>query len=375
MARVLVGAALLSVALLSSTPAAQQRDVRLWYQAYDEGVRAVQRGDWAAAIASLEAARQSGPAPGRRVLFQGDRVDRFNPDYYLGLAYLATRRFADAEAAFRRVLDAKILTQGDKEFPTLGAQLASATYERLLADGERAIAARRYADAEKAAKDAEGLAPSSDGRAARLAAVARFEGVIARAENATTRGQWYDAQVALDEAGKLGVSADRVAELRRRLAESERRAEAIVEAPPAEKGLPTQDAPPIENQPDPTRDPGNVVRVPDGTLNVEGTQPPLPTPGDPPEYPALVAFLGGNYSEAVALLTPLARAGQATPRALLYLACSNAALVATGRAGDDVLTEARAQFARAGPLGPSAPDRRYISPRLLRMLGSEETVR
>ncbi|HUU34270.1 MAG TPA: hypothetical protein VMW48_09400, partial [Vicinamibacterales bacterium] len=72
---------------------------RLWYQNYDEGVRAAQRGEWPVAIQALEAAKRSGPAPGRRVLFQGDRVDVFNPDYYLGLAYNATKRFGEAEAA------------------------------------------------------------------------------------------------------------------------------------------------------------------------------------------------------------------------------------------------------------------------------------
>jgi tetratricopeptide (TPR) repeat protein len=385
MARALVGA-LVSLALLSSTPAAQQRDTRLWYQAYDDGVRAVRQKDWPTAIASLEAARRSGPAPGRRVLFQGDRVDRFNPDYFLGLAYLASGRFADAEAAFRRVQGTGILQSGDAEFETLGAQLVSASYERLLADGERAIASRRYADAEKSAREAEGLTPSSDGRATRVAALARFEGVMARAENATTRGQLFEAREALSEAEKLGISAARVAELRRTLAESERRAETAVE--PEEEKVSTQPEVPDVGAPSPVV-PENAVRAPEGTGNAEGTRPeiagekgsaantrrPVPAPGQPPEYTAMVAFFGGDYAGAVAVLTPLVQSGRATPRALLYLACSNAALVITGRAGDSVLSEARAQFARVGSLDQFSEDRRYISPKLVRMLGGEETTR
>ena len=36
---------------------------RLWYQAYDQGVRAATAGNWALAIPALEAARRGGPAP------------------------------------------------------------------------------------------------------------------------------------------------------------------------------------------------------------------------------------------------------------------------------------------------------------------------
>ena len=84
----------------------------LWYQAYDQGVKATRAGEWALAISALEVARRGGPAPGRRVAFQGDRVDVFNPDYYLGLAYNATRRYAEAEAAFARVVSAGLVRAG-----------------------------------------------------------------------------------------------------------------------------------------------------------------------------------------------------------------------------------------------------------------------
>ncbi len=150
--------------------AAQKQD--LWYQAYDQGVKATRAGDWALAISALEVARRGGPAPGRRVAFQGDRVDVFNPDYYLGLAYNATRRYAEAEAAFARVVSAGLVRQGDREFEELRKQTARATYERTLQDGDRAVAAGRFADAEKALQSIIGTL-ADDGRAGKLVERAR----------------------------------------------------------------------------------------------------------------------------------------------------------------------------------------------------------
>ena len=62
-------------------------------------------------------------------------------------------------------------------------------------------------------------------------------------------------------------------------------------------------------------------------------------------------------------------ANSATPRAYFYLACSQTALAILGRADANAVTDARANLARAGNQAQFAADRRYISPRVLQMLG------
>ena len=51
--------------------------------------------------------------------------------------------------------------QGDREFEELRKQTARATYERTLQDGDRAVAAGRFADAEKALQALIGTPPTT----------------------------------------------------------------------------------------------------------------------------------------------------------------------------------------------------------------------
>ena len=98
----LIFAAPLPGSLAAQSASQPRTDTRLWYQAYSDGTAAIQRKDWQAAADSLEAAKRLHPAVGRRVTFYGDIVRAFDPDYYLGTAYLNLKRFADADAAFQR---------------------------------------------------------------------------------------------------------------------------------------------------------------------------------------------------------------------------------------------------------------------------------
>ena len=66
--------------------------------------------------------------------------------------------------------------------------------------------------------------------------------------------------------------------------------------------------------------------------------------------------------------TSLVRFG-ATPRELFYLACSRTALAILGQGGTLAIDDAKSLVARAGSPDQFAADRRYISPRVLRMLG------
>lgn len=393
MARALVVLVLL-LWLPSASAGQSPRDTRLWYQLYDNGVRAAESGDWPAAITALEAARTSGPAPGRRVLFQGDRVDTYNPDYYLGRAYAATGRYAEAEAAFARVETLGLIRQGDREYRDLRRELGTARYNRLIADGERLLASNRFDEAEKAAVDARAIETSADNagwssalgnRAASLVQVIRYDRALADADDALNRGELDRARQALGRAGqeKLGPAqtgragrADAI-ESRLRTAEAGRVAAATTQAAeqsdgPKPMALPR---PPIPTPYDPgiTQETPPAVGANEPSPYDPGTGVVTPVPSaDPPEQQAIVAYLRGDYARAIRLLTPLADAPNPSARAFIYLACSNAALVLMGRAGEGVLADARAQLQRAGSLEPFAADRRLVSPSVWRMLGVEQ---
>lgn len=336
-------------AQLSSAASAVQR---LWYQAYDQGVRAALAGNWTLAIPALEAAKRGGPAPGRRVLFQGDRVDVFNPDYYLGLAYNATSRFAEAEAAFARVADAGLVRQGDREFEELRKQRARATYERTLLDGERAIAAGRYAEAEKALQEVvQSLA--DDGRAGKLAARARE--ALNTGNVAQQAPPVYQAPVPPPEVRPTDPTPVPTPAPDTKTATVEPRPAEPAKPGPKDPGPPPAKAA-ASNNPRVDPRPMPPVFVDDATAERQG----------------MAAYFAGDYDEAIRVLKPAFDASPPSQRVTFYLACSYAArALLTGARDQGTVDEVRQMFAYASGDSPQfTADRAFISPAVLRMLGS-----
>lgn len=304
---------------------------RLWYQAYDEGVRAAQQGDWATAVPALEAAKRGGPAPGRRVLFQGDRVDVFNPDYYLGLAYNATKRFNEADAAFARVAAANLIGPSDRLYDELRKQTALASYERVLTDGERALRAGRLGDVEKLVAGVIGTR-ADDGRAGELAKRAKDEAAKLAKAVATN---------ALPPVGEPPAPDPRNATNDPKLAAND---------PKTPAGEPTKSAAPVLP---PRNNPPATSKEPDaknaGLANA--TRPAAPAARPPAQLTdseatllGATAYFRGNYEEAVRILTPAFEAAPPSYLVTFYLAASKAALVAVGRADRATLAEAREMF-------------------------------
>ena len=322
---------------------------RLWYQAYDEGVRAAQRGDWATAIAALEAATRGGPAPGRRVLFQGDRVDVFNPDYYLGLAYNATKRFNEADAAFARVSSAVLIGPGDRLFDQLRKQTALARYERVLTDGERALLAGRFTDVEKLIAGVIGSL-ADDGRAGDLAK--RAKDGAAKVAEANVPAP--NAPLPADQRTAANVPTSPNPPL-------------PTSPPPADTaGSIPVDRPAVQ-QYSPERDKNAGLRNP-VTSGVPESRPAAPINVEEITLRGATAYFLGNYEEAARVLQPALLVGRPSSVVALYLACSRAALVASGRADAATLVDAREMFAAARG-GDIDRHLRFISPRVREMLG------
>jgi hypothetical protein len=107
-------AILVALVTIQSPPAQQRNDTRAWYQAYADAQRHIQQKNWASAVLDIETAiRRGAPRPGRRVHFYGDVYRDFNPDYYLGVAYVNLGRYAEADGAFERVRRAGLIGPRD----------------------------------------------------------------------------------------------------------------------------------------------------------------------------------------------------------------------------------------------------------------------
>jgi tetratricopeptide (TPR) repeat protein len=338
------------IALQSPNPAVQQRDTRTWYQAYDAAVKDIANSRWQSAITNLQLAVKLGPKPARSVLTYGDVAVKFVPDYYLGVAYLNLKQYAEADRAFQAVQRTGLIGPKDTEYSAFTAQSGTAAFEAEMAAAEQAFTAKQYDLARKVAEAAKG------------------------------RG--------------TGANASRVTALISRIDDAIRAATAVPNPPPVNPGpvAPSGGAPPpvgsgnpsptVSNPPDSTRPPVGLPSNPKGQVPItSGNQTvvgpraltdPYPRPNPPDtsaEDTAIAPYFAGNYATAVSGLTSLIAGNAASPRVFFYLACSKVALVFTGGADESALKEAQAALGSAGNTSQFATDLKFISPRILQRLG------
>jgi hypothetical protein len=316
--------------LIASQSAAQnpvRRDTRAWYQAYSDGTRAFQQGRWQEAIDSLDAAKRAAgaPRPGRRVPSYGDAFVDFIPDYYLGVAYTNLKQYVQADRAFGAVRASGLIGPRDRE----------------------------YGEFQKQAN----LASAGVSRASTVAGVTTPP-VPGNAGNALAANQPSDIpNPAIQQTTPPANNAS-----------------AAVQQPPPQTNnpLPNIGQPSPAGRGAPANTAGNAAIVP----TPRPIRPPQKSPPIAPgaaaaanEQAAIGAYLSGQYDQVPALLGRNVTANAATPRAYFYLACSQTALAILGRADANAVTDALANLARAGNPAQFAADRRYISPRVLQVLG------
>ena len=87
----------------------------------------------------------------------------------------------------------------------------------------------------------------------------------------------------------------------------------------------------------------------------------------------LRAFFGGDYQASIRLLEPLTAESRSSPRAVLYLAFSNAALgLLEGSRDSPRLRLGRQLYARARESAQDfSADRRFVSPQILKALEAQ----
>ena len=332
----------LTIAVSGQANRASQSQTR-WYDAYREGVAAVNKRDWATAEKRLLEARSGGPRPGRRVFTYGDTYIAFLPDYYLGVVYLNTNRDREAENAFEQVRSQGVIAAKDPEYKAFERQ------------GREAIFNRSFEEAIKAA---------AAGDATRANALLKE----ARATNVD------DKKVASLSSEIARTAAQQTAQVQPNQVQQKTLPTPVPVTPPntTAGGIPDAYKPPVVSNPlSPGR--SNETLPVKGVIEPPKTVPPRTVPKDEPRSPALqngvLAFFSGNYRAAIPLLQAAAQQPGMTPQARKYLACAKAGLVLTGGADAALLREARADLQSVDLMRTfSADERRYISPKVLEQL-------
>jgi hypothetical protein len=302
---------------------ARRGDTRTWYQAYADGKRAFEQKNWQAAIDSLEASKRArAPKPGRRIPFYGDVFDDYIPDYYLGIAYLNLKQYAQADQSFAAVRASGLVGPKDREYAEFQRQATA------VAAGLREVQAV-----------AQNTPPPT---AANPPATTVNNPPAVAANNATPAGN-----------PPPGVTTQ----------QTNPPAQQQTMAPSTTAGQSVQQRPP-------SVPPGIGKGGRNSQVNSTIRSPPIATVSQPrAEEAAIRAYLSGQYDQAAALLSNSVALAAATPRGYFYMACSRTALVILGQGGSADIDEAKLMIARAGSPAQFAEDRRYVSPRVLKLLG------
>ena len=330
----MLGAFLAILLAIQSTPAQPRSDTRTWYQAYADAQRNIQQRNWEAAIADIEAASRLGaPKPGRNILFYGDVYRDFNPDYYLGVAYLNLSRYDDANRAFDRVAQAQLIVARD----TLYAEFTRQATTVRGALEKQAASQRAVADpTQSGAPPAATLPPAPP------------PPVEVAANSSVTQTSVVPPGTSQPEPYAPSAQTPTQTPIQQ---------PPVAQAPPRN---PVQPAP--ANRAAPSAAAGVIPRATPSALPIPQVE----------ERSALVDFFSGRYEIAANKLGALTTKPNASPRAYFYLACSRAALALTGKAdATSTIANARAQLALAGDMGQFAADKSLISPRIQQTLGMQ----
>jgi hypothetical protein len=368
----------LAASVAPATLGAQQT----FYAAYEDALDALKQRDWAKAEQLLKLALQRNPRQGRRVLFYGTRREDYLPEFYLAIVYLNQQRAQEALDLFAKVEKAGLVAAGSREHPEL---------QRLTIDARAIVDKQRLAKTvppptvtPPAPPPAVGAAPApttgggvtgalagrgGDDTAATLARAEaerrdRLAALVSQAANDITAGRLEAARSRVAEARAAGVDTSRADELEHRIdvAVAEGRVQsALTSRDWAAAQRLTRELRVLDSRNARLRDFDAAVAkgLADASTAVLRT--------------ALRAFFGGDYQTSIRLLEPLTAESRSSPRAVLYLAFSNAALgLLEGSRDSPRLRLGRQLYARARESAQDfSADRRFVSPQILKALEAQ----
>lgn len=317
-----------------------------WQSAYEGGIQAVKRKDWAAAEALLLKAKgdSAAPAPGRSVVYSGRTRKPFLPDLYLAIVYRNTNRASQALRLFRVVEASGFVGRTDPEW-------AEFVREKELAEQVVNAEAKQLRD--------------------------RFERLLATSDGHLKAGHYEQARDTLSEARTLGVETARVDELAGEVDKAEREA-AIQRRNTNVAALDEQIQTALKS-----KSYQEAGRLADALQELHPDHPQLLRYRSRTarlrrlhyETRAVAAFLSGKYSDAIQIAEDTLRDDTRSPRLELYLASSYAAmgLLASEKREADASTQlARRHYKSIDDLATERADFdldwQLISPRIRAVL-------
>jgi hypothetical protein len=355
-------------------PAALQRspersDSRSWQAAYDDGLAASKRGDWAGAEQAFRTAiAKGGKDRSARVLFYGTRREPFYPEYYLAVALMNGGKPTEAAALFDRIQREKLVPANAQEFSQIAANIQKA--QDLARSTPAATGPTVFQSSAQGPGNTRGqntatpsgpAGPSAADIAKARQDRDRFELLLTNANTELATKRLTTARQAANEAKGLGIDAARADALLKRID-----VEDAIESTRAAVAA------------------GNVAdarRLADRVRSLDAANTELPailkqidqlvaaSATAALERTAMRRFYSGQYKQALETMSPLLGQSGGSPRIYFYAACSNAALGLLEANGDERLKAARELFAKARPFANElAADRRFVSPRILEVL-------
>ena len=116
----------LVVAMSSQIAVRRAGAQELFYQAYEEGIRAFDAGQLDVAAQRMRRALELDSAQNRQKRFYGMTFRPYIPEFYLGLIAARQKEYQRALDYFQRIEKAGLLRKGDKDYERLIAERAAA---------------------------------------------------------------------------------------------------------------------------------------------------------------------------------------------------------------------------------------------------------
>jgi len=332
----------------------------VWYDEYDAGVKAIAARDWSSAEARLKTALALQPKQGRQVRAYGIRFIRYIPDYYLGVAYFNQGKYQDALNQLQRIQKTGLVAQGDPEFPELSRliQLAGEKLKPKTEEKKAPVTLPAPSPEAPKVKDQE-----AELKAQKLEEEKRkqeqFENLIKKAGDALAAKNFKQSRELAKQAAAMGVDETKSSELFHEIDLAET-LDSLAKAVNKKDWVAAQKA----AQQVASLDPGNNELMLSQPLIEQGLS---EMKTQDLEDRGLLAFLSGDYQQAVALLERVIVVKKDLAETWFYLGCSHAG-IGLLQAKEELLQQAQREFAQARKLDPKlhySPG--FISHRILEL--------
>jgi tetratricopeptide (TPR) repeat protein len=377
------------VAAMLGLPARMAGAQELFYQAYEEGLKAFDAGQLDLAARRMQRALEIDSNQSRQKRFYGMTFRLYIPEFYLGLIAARQKQYQRALDYFQKIEKAGLLRKGDKDYERLIAERTTAqnalTAAPVVAANEPPARQPSPPAPPPPSQPERGAPPPGDKPTAEPPRVARIEEPApppapvpgprvetpppaappANAGNAAALRSDFDSQLQQHQYEQAWAIAGRMSAADGRAAYAQARTAIKRDV---------QDQLTSGN----LREADRLLGVARRTIKDDADLTRLTqTLGDrrkvtSAERQALTLLLKGDYRQSIDIGEPLAKEKKASPRLLFYMACSHAGLSLLSK--DDSASQlktARDLFAQTtSETGLAAAHARYISPHILEALGA-----